>query len=413
MIALIGCLEILTRGFVNSFPQTCIVALLAGAVWLIRRAPAVSLALIWIAAGVHLLLFVPPMLIEFLAIPVLAFGMARYGSTAVLWLSGLSIPAVILVAGMFGVVYARVRYFSDSGYGVSLSSFASITPVLLSLLVLVVPWLVGLTMRIKADSATRETAAREGQVRAEAQQQQAEVERSQAQQIADLREGQARLARDVHDVVGHSLAVILAQAESAQFLADDDSAAMRDVLTNVATSARQSLQDVRNVLSTTGEPWPTNAPSTMTREFEGLIEGVRAAGHQVNVTTVGTPQPLPPELATVALRVLQEMLTNAIKHGDRTQPCLLEQHWEGELRLEVSNHCALTSGVEQSETQPISAAGEPSPTAEENSQGLGVPGMRDRLESIGGRLDVRRRQAPSGSTYTATAWIPLRSEAVR
>ena len=68
----------------------------------------------------------------------------------------------------------------------------------------------------------------------------------------------------------------------------------------------------------------------------------------MNSTVVGQPQPLPPELATVAYRVLQEMLTNALKHGRRGDPVHVEQHWEGELRLEVANVCA-----DLSETQPI------------------------------------------------------------
>ena len=104
---------------------------------------------------------------------------------------------------------------------------------------------------------------------------------------------------------------------------------------------------------------------------------------------VGTPQPLPPELDVVAYRVLQEMLTNAIKHGRRDDPMFVERHWEGELRIEVRNVV--------------------DPDVEDAGPGHGLDGMRRRLESVGGRLDVRRREADGRATFTATAWIPVRS----
>ena len=102
------------------------------------------------------------------------------------------------------------------------------------------PWLLGLALRFSA----RSQASRRSQVVAEA-------ERDQAAEIARLRDEQTRLAHDVHDVVGHSLAVILAQAESAQFRDDEDTEALKQTMTNIATSARGSLEDVRQVLAAT------------------------------------------------------------------------------------------------------------------------------------------------------------------
>ena len=97
----------------------------------------------------------------------------------------------------------------------------------------------------------------------------------------------------------------------------------------------------------------------------------------------------------MAFRVLQEMLTNALKHGRRGAPVRVERHWEGELRIEVQN--VVEPSTE--ETQPLVAT----PTG----GGQGLDGMRRRLESVGGRLDVRRRDDPP--TFTATAWLPVRS----
>ncbi|HYF74666.1 MAG TPA: histidine kinase, partial [Nocardioides sp.] len=248
-----------------------------------------------------------------------------------------------------------------------------------------VPWLSGLAFRYY-------DRARVSQVSQVA----AEVRRDEAEEIARLREEQARLARDVHDVVGHSLAVILAQAESAQYLKDADTKALKRTMDNIATTARSSLDDVRQVLASTSGAAGPRPGST---DLDSLVAGIRASGHEVLSTEFGTPQPLPPELATVAYRVLQEMLTNALKHGRRDEPVRVERHWEGELRIEVQNVVEPVA-EEPQETQPLAAA----PVA---GGGQGLDGMRRRLESVGGRLDVRRRSDPP--TFTATAWLPVRS----
>ena len=262
-----------------------------------------------------------------LAVTVVSFGCARYGRTAVVWLSGLSIPA----AAVIGITYVTLRGSrhprlagrrrpdcrrlllrpADAGR----SGVSALVP-------LVIPWLVGLMLRISEQARTSREA-----------QHTAEEARSQAEEIAHLREEQARMARDVHDVVGHSLAVILAQAESAQFIKDSDTQALKKTMENIATSARSSLQDVRQVLTTATERQPSGA----TGGLDSLIEGVRSGGYEVVSSEVGKPQPLPPELEVVAFRVLQEMLTNAIKYGRRGEPVSVERHWEGELRIEVRN----------------------------------------------------------------------------
>ncbi len=256
---------------------------------------------------------------------------------------------------------------------------------LLGVAVLGVPWLAGLTFRFR----DRARDSKVSQVAAEQEAARAEVEAEQSREIAQLREDQARLARDVHDVVGHSLAVILAQAESAQYLEDADTEKLKQTMENIATSARSSLQDVRHVLT------PSAAEQVRPGSLEALVAGVNESGHEVVSTEVGAAQPLPPELEVVAYRVLQEMLTNAIKHGRRDEPVFVERHWEGELRIEVRNMI---------DTDTPTNTGDA-----ESSPGQGLEGMRRRLESVGGRLDVRRREESGGATFTATAWVPVRS----
>jgi signal transduction histidine kinase len=397
LVFVIGVLEA-----INSNPyddtrqaQVLISIAIAIAVGLSRRLPGAALAVVWLTGAMQVVGGISIMFVE-LAIAAVAFGAARWGNRITLWLSGLSIPAAAFLA---------VGYVDHEGLG-SLSRFIGTGPALdaarrvgtswplvagaFGFAVLAVPWLAGLALRFQIRAAE----SRVSQVAAEDYAARARRETEQAREIAGLREEQARLARDVHDVVGHSLAVILAQAESAQYLSDDDPAALKRTMATIATSARSSLQDVRHVLA-----GPHATPPPRTDALEQLLDGVRASGHQVVATEAGVPQPLPPELELVAHRVTQEMLTNAIKHGRTDRPVILERHWpdgswERDLRIEVRNATAAVSH----ETQPLGLAEVP---------GQGLDGMRRRLDSVGGRLDVRRRDEDDGPTFTATAWVPV------
>ncbi|SEE65585.1 sensor histidine kinase [Jiangella alba] len=359
----------------------------AAAVGLSRRLPAAALALVWGVCGLQLLAGIDLMLVQ-VTIAAVAFGTARWGSTVTVWLSALSIP----LAGLIVIAIVNSRGLGGlAGLAGNesvvdtireLSTTWQLTAALIGAAALGAPWLAGLTLRF----GDRARLSRASQEAAEEDAARAVSETEQAREIARLREDQARLANDVHDVVGHSLAVILAQAESAQYLDDTDPKALKDTMAKIATSARTSLRDVRQVLADTQQP---DAPPA---GLDTLVDGVRASGHEVVSTEIGVPRPLPPELEVVAFRVLQEMLTNAIKHGRRDTPVEVERHWEGELRIEVRNVVA------------------PSPfAASEASGGAGLDGMRRRLESVGGRLDVRRRDEDGRSTFTATAWVPVRA----
>ncbi|GAA3549375.1 sensor histidine kinase [Nocardioides daeguensis] len=357
-----------------------VVAGVAVAVGLARRLPAAALAVAWGTGTVQILLGVDPMLSEAL-LAVVAFGCARWGRPLTVWLSGLSIPLSAAIAVLMWSPYAFYEAMRMLGVErLAVDSYSRydwrLAAALVGFALLATPWLLGLAVRF----AARSQDSHRSQVAAEAQ-------RDQAEEIARLREEQAQLARDVHDVVGHSLAVILAQAESAQYLEEADTQGLKTTMANIAGSARSSLEDVREVLASTAGQASAATRAAQHADLDSLVEGVRASGHEVVTTEVGTPHPMPPELAVVAFRVLQEMLTNAIKHGRRDQPVHVERHWEGDLRIEVRN--ALP-------------AGDPAPGG-----GQGLDGMRRRLEAVGGRLDVRRRADPP--TFTATAWVPVRN----
>ncbi len=386
LVAVLGAWEA-TEGFtvLESWNRDQLLVALATAlaVSTYRVAPAVGLVIVWVLLPVHLLQPVEVLKIE-LSVAVLAYGLARHGNWLTVVASALSVPGAAFVAYVLTVGYGR-RPLVDGLYaditGIGTVSDAVRALGLLAFIVLAVPWLLGLLLR----ATSRAGAARAEREVAEQAQAAAEIDRARAEEIARLREGQTQLARDVHDVVGHSLAVILAQAESAQFLPDDDPARLKTTFATIAGSARESLQSVRRVLSSTGEE--TVEGGIPAGGLDSLVDGVRTAGHPVDSEVHGTVRPLPPELDVVAFRVLQEMLTNALKHGRRGSLVRVRRHWFDQLTIEVTNEM------------------EPSTADAPTTPGQGLDGMRRRLEAVGGRLEVQT----GADTFTVSATMPLRA----
>ncbi|MGA8256993.1 MAG: histidine kinase [Nocardioides sp.] len=409
VIAALGVAEAVTTpiNYGDGGRSTLVLVALATAVAVAasRHAPAVALALVWLTGLVQVGVGAQLLLAQG-AVVVVWFCAARYGHPLTVVAGAVSLPlgAVCVVVSVASSNYVPLpgvlnyRQVSDAVY--LFGDTWAISVAGLGTLLLGVPWLAGLTVRFSA----RARSSLQSQEIAEAEAARAVHEREQAEEIARLRDDQARLARDVHDVVGHSLAVILAQAESAQYVADVDTDKLKATMATIATSARSSLKDVRQVLTSARDEQVDLQP----RALDTLIDGVRASGHDVVSRELGSPQPMPPELEVAAYRVLQEMLTNAIKHGSRDEAVFVERHWPdgswaGELRIEVRN--SVTPGQAlNDETRPVTAVGHSQPV-----DGQGLAGMQRRLEACGGRLDVRRREEESGTTFTATAWVPVRT----
>lgn len=435
IVLVVGLIEaMMSPGLSDGLAPTLIVIGTAVAVGIARRMPAVALLLLWGVCLAQLFRGSELMLVQ-ISIVYVAFAVARWGSRAALWLSALSIPvAAALLLVMIGRNGFGGLHVFGGGQIMSTAFGYDARPALVFLIgaaALSAPWLAGLAFRFGVDSRRSLALRRE----AEANTAKADRELAQTREIVRLREGQAQLANDVHDVVGHSLAVILAQAESAQYLDRTDPEMLRETMTKIATAARASLRDVRQVLSATagqnsgpnpggsadaaarhGDPASSAVPSSaLTAELDRLVDSVRESGHRVDSSTRGEQRPLAPELETVAFRVLQEMLTNAIRHGSREQPIVVERQWGDGLRLSVRNTAAAGAG-----TDADGGCG-----ADGDAGGLGIEGMRRRLQSVGGTLEIRRGRGGVGQTvetaeagaddddasavFTATALIPYRA----
>jgi signal transduction histidine kinase len=338
------------------------------AVGLWRRAPSVGLLLVWLAGCIQVVNGLDVALIQ-LGVVVVAYGTSRYGSVATVWASALSMPIALVI----GAIYVRAHGTELATlFGLSGLALTDTRPVLTlgaaASAPLVIPWLIGLTIRMRARA---ETSSRQ-RIAAEARRDLAELQRTQAEETATIRDQQAQLARDVHDVVGHSLAVILAQAQSASYIADGESARLKSALANITTSARSALQDVRFVLE---DGTSRSAPSGLNT----LIEETQArSGREILVTEAGVARPLPPELEVVAYRVTQEMLTNALRHGTNAT-ITVHRDWTSGLRLSVANEAM--------------RPGEPA---------RGISGMRRRMTAIGGDFTLEFNDG----TFIATASMP-------
>lgn len=393
VVFLVGLLEASSGAIYEYEARLPYVALAAGvalAVSTCRHLPAVGLLSFWVIAFVQVDQQLNPLLIEASA-ALVAFGCARWGRLGTVIASGLSIP----LAAVMGIVLVSAGRLDSVVYGPrsdiifqatrSVGDSWRIGAATLGITILGIPWFVGLVLRLAGNVRQ----SRISQAEAEADAARAMKESEQAREIARLQEAQASLAHDVHDVVGHSLAVILAQAESGPYLDDPDAAILneklRRTMATIAESARASLGDVRRVLVASRDQSVVVPPGGL----DALIESIERSGQDIRSSVIGTPRPMPPELESVAYRVLQELLTNAMRHGRRDAPIWIVRDWAAELRLEVRN---LMTDVPP------------------GFGGLGVTGMQTRLESVGGRLLIAENQQTEGREYSATAWIPTRDE---
>ncbi|MFK3669628.1 sensor histidine kinase [Leifsonia aquatica] len=198
-----------------------------------------------------------------------------------------------------------------------------------------------------------------------------------------------RIAQDVHDIMAHSLSVILAQADGARSLADERPEAMAQSLETIASSARSSLTEVRMLIETlVAEPDGRAAPAV--GDVDELVDRMRGAGLSIGVERYGEPVGLTATQELAVYRIVQEALTNALKHGGSgaSARVVLDARGGG---MMVS--VASTGG------EPVDAA------ARESGGGRGLHGMRERARLAGGWLDAGPDEEEGGG-FLVTAFIP-------
>ena len=201
-----------------------------------------------------------------------------------------------------------------------------------------------------------------------------ERDREEAARAAVAHE-RARIARELHDLVAHGLAVTVLQAQAAQRVLSEDPAAARKSLASIETLGRQGLAELRRLLELLderGEASPLDPAPTLAR-LDELVEQVREAGLPVTLTVHGSRGDVPAGVDVSAYRIVQESLTNALKHaGQGARVDLSLTYRSDELEIVVADDGPAASSL---------------PGA-----GRGLIGMRERVGLYGGSLEAGRRQ---------------------
>jgi signal transduction histidine kinase len=218
-----------------------------------------------------------------------------------------------------------------------------------------------------------------------------ELEREQEMRLAATAE-RTRIARELHDVVAHSLSVVIAQADGGRYAGREDPAAATGALEAIAATGRQALTDMRSLLGVLREGGGQEyAPQPDVAAIPELVEDVRSSGLDVDLIVEGTPRPLPPGPQLAAYRIVQESLTNVLKHAGPAGRAWVRLHWRPDA-LELS---VLDDG-----------RGAAAAVAESDGNGQGLLGMRERAELHGGRLDAGPRP---GGGFGVHAALPYRA----
>ncbi|HEY6533067.1 MAG TPA: sensor histidine kinase [Acidimicrobiales bacterium] len=256
-----------------------------------------------------------------------------------------------------------------------------------------VAWTIGTALRARR-------AALEARVRTA--EERAEVERQTAARA--LAEERLRIAQELHDVVAHSMSVIAVQAGVGAHVLDDRPAQARAALEAISATSRGTLKEMRRLLGVlrddSGER--SHAPAPGLADLQGLVDDVRAAGVPVTLTTSGVPggDSINAGVELSAYRVVQEALTNVIKHaGAPSRVDVRIRHESGSLAVEVVDDgrgAAAPVAVRASHGYDESSNG---PTI----GGHGLLGMRERVELWGGELAVG--PVPGGG-YRVRALLP-------
>jgi signal transduction histidine kinase len=199
-------------------------------------------------------------------------------------------------------------------------------------------------------------------------------------------EERVRIARELHDAVGHSVSVMVVQAGAERLALGDERPATREALLAIERTGREALAEMSRllgILRKEGEGLAL-APRPSLAQIDALVQAVRDAGVPVELRVEGEPKDLPPGVDVSAYRIVQEALTNVVKHAGPARACV------------VVRHARLAVEVEVTDDGRRSVNG--------NTAGYGLAGMRERVELHGGTLEAGSR---SEGGFAVKARLPL------
>jgi signal transduction histidine kinase len=235
-------------------------------------------------------------------------------------------------------------------------------------------------LAVAAGNASRNRRAYLAEVEERARRAESERDLEASRRVTEER---LRIARDLHDVVGHHLALINVQAGVAAHVLDEQPAQVRQSLRHIRQASRSALEELRDTIGLLRGPDEPAAPVEPTAGLAGLgqlVASFRRSGLRVDEDVRGEARPLPPAADVTAYRVVQESLTNVCKHATRPRARLCLEYRPAALHIVVDN-----------------------PGAGSGFDGHGIVGMRERVAALGGSLDA----GPHGSGgFRVSAVLP-------
>ncbi|MDF2740115.1 MAG: two-component system histidine kinase [Actinomycetia bacterium] len=275
-----------------------------------------------------------------------------------------SLAGLAATEALLGVVWlARPRSIGDAG------------TLIIDGLLMVAAWWLGDGTRRRLEAV------------AAAQQRAAELERAREELARRaVTEERLRIARELHDVVAHSMSIIAVQSGVGAHVLDSQPEEARKALAAVEATSRQALVEMRRllgVLRQEAEPRGSLAPAPGLAELEALTAEVARAGVRVEVRIEGTPTELPAGLDLSAYRIVQEALTNVVRHAGPATARVAVRYAPGRMSVEVVDDGR---------------------GGDHGDQGHGIPGMRERAALYGGTLEAG--PLPGGG-FRVAATLPL------
>ncbi len=263
-----------------------------------------------------------------------------------------TIAAAITACGIF-ISFAAYATLDSAGWTSSLTA---------TYLSFGLAWLIGDNLRVRR-AYTRELEERASELERER-----EEKASQA-----VTEERARIARELHDVVAHYVSVMVVQAAGARRIADKDPMAARGALEAVEAAGRTALAEMRRMLEVLRADDPGMGPQPGLGELDRLIDNVRDAGLPVELSIEGSACCLPAGMDLAAYRIVQEALTNSVKHGGKAAARVTVRYTAETLEIEVTDNGR--------------GAAAPLLTSVEGG-GHGLIGMKERVGLFGGVLEA-------------------------
>lgn len=250
-----------------------------------------------------------------------------------------------------------------------------------------------LALVISLGEVTRTRRGWQAEVEARMQRTEEEARRESRRSVTEER---LRIARDIHDVVAHTISVVIVQAGLAIDVVEQDPQQAREALRTIRNAGRDALNELRSTIGVLRSGDPSDAasqpPAPGLGQVETLIEAAAASGLRVEVTRQGAPRQLPAAVDQTAYRIVQEALTNVLRHARANQAhVVICYEPDDALALEVLDNGAT-----------------PASTVRSAPPGHGLIGMAERAAALGGTLQAGRREQGG---FAVRARLPLSASA--